>query len=143
VTAIFSPFRTQLEALVAEFGLPIDTLVILGNQSIREYCSQIGCPELETSNTRAAKCIKSVSGPMFLLWDHTDPVDAMVPICGRGFPREDIEKLDDPAVFAMHLLLHEIAHYLRLDLHQDLPTGEIERDCDAWAFEQLKRFRSA
>jgi DNA-binding transcriptional MerR regulator len=36
----------------------------------------------------------------------------------------------DPLTFARHLLLHEIARFLRRDLHGTMDLDGIERDCE-------------
>ena len=137
----FSPHRVQLEQVIAHFNLPRSSLEIV--DSIREYCAEIGAPHLESSDTRIAKCITSnACVPTFLLWDHADASDAMMPMIIRGFPDQEIRLLNDPAAFAMHQLLHEIAHFQRSDIHENLDHGDVERDCDQWAFEQLKSLPS-
>lgn len=45
--------------------------------------------------------------------------------------------LNDALTFLRHLLLHEIAHIKRRDMHSTLSDDEIERDCDEWAFQNL------
>ncbi|HVT72131.1 MAG TPA: hypothetical protein VHD61_03275 [Lacunisphaera sp.] len=62
----------------------------------------------------------------------------MMPLIMRNFPEEDVRLLGQPELFAKHQLLHEIAHFSRRDLHASMHHGQIERDCDQWAFDQLK-----
>ena len=51
---------------------------------------------------------------------------------------EKISQLDDPLIFVHHLLLHEIAHIKRREIHASMIDGDIERDCDEWAFLNLE-----
>ena len=137
----FSPHRAKLEQIISHLNLPRESLVIV--DSIRDYCAKIGHPHLESSDTRIAKCLTSSEGaPTFLLWDHADASDAMMALIVRKFSEEDIRLLNDPASFAAHQLLHEVAHFLRRDIHKKMHLGDIEQDCDRWAFEQLKSLTS-
>lgn len=133
----FSPFRKELAEIISRFSLPSDSLQIV--ESIQEYCIALGQPDLERSARRIAKCLISDAGsPVFLLWDHADASDGMMPLIMRNFPEEDVRLLGQPELFAKHQLLHEIAHFSRRDLHASMHHGQIERDCDQWAFDQLK-----
>jgi hypothetical protein len=136
---LVSQFKSELEREAARFGLAPDTIRIV--RSVKEYCASLGKSELEDSDSRAAICVWDARlKPLIVMRDQTTPLqqsNALVPLLVRGFPGEQIRRLNDPLTFARHLLLHEIAHFLRRQIHAKLNFDAIERDCDSWAFAQL------
>ena len=132
-----STFRSELEALVESHGLSRDSLRLV--PSIYQYCIALGVTPLDPKKDPIGRCLTSPDAPpLFLLREvisDSAHSDALVPLVVRKFPKEDIARLNDPLTFLRQLLLHEIAHYVRKDLHRG--DCDIEHDCDAWAFSNL------
>ena len=104
-SVIVSHHRASLIELLGKVGYCESNLQIV--QDIKEYCQSMGHPHLESSDQRVGKCLLAEGRiPMFVLRDEIIQSDYMVPLFARNFPREDIEKLDDPRAFVQHLLLH-------------------------------------
>jgi hypothetical protein len=135
-----SDYLNFLRADLLREGLSEDQLKIV--DSILDFCRSIGHPEWESSHDRIAKCLYLTSPPIILLRRNIDlrlHVEGLLPLIAREFPTADIALLNDPLIFTRHLLHHEIAHIVRRDLHLNMTTGDVERDCDEWAFERIKR----
>lgn len=132
-----STFRSDLEAVLEAQGLRRDSLRIV--PSVLEYCVELGVSPLDRSKDPIGRCLTSPDAPpLFLIRDEiTESAhsDALVPLVVRKFPAADVARLNDPLTFLKQLLLHEVAHFVRKDLHAG--ACDVERDCDIWAFSKL------
>jgi len=122
-------FRPQIQALLAELGPPGCQLKVV--QSVLEW---------GLANTRAtpsshcvAMAAESSDGVPLVVLQHRmtrDGVRSAISLMKYGgFPAE-AHRVEEPAAFLEHTVLHEIRHLL-----PDPPAGDAE--CDRWAFEHL------
>ena len=137
MTFFINDFRPRLDRIMTDLGLDPNCLKVV--ECIKVYCAEIGHSEYESSENRLAKCIHS-NPPLILLRNEITGnlhVDGIRPMALREFDNDLLSALDDPFVFSAQLLVHEIAHFIRRDLHLNMVTGDIELDCDRWAFDYL------
>ena len=123
----------EILELVRRSGLQADVKVVL---SIQDWCKENGVEE--DSPFRTGKTLKNLTTGrhLILLPDViTDEMASSVRFAMefRGFAGA-VEQLAEPITFLRHLVLHEIAH--------GLDDKRSERDCDRWAFKQLKALPS-
>jgi predicted nucleotidyltransferase len=110
--------------------------------SIKKYLEELeDCPFKESSESRAAKFVMYKWDPYLFIRDsftRDEYIDVLVVIAAKNFPSDDLELLNDPQNFLVHLLLHEIRHYKGLEIQELMDINEKERDSDSWAFTRLK-----
>ena len=128
-TSIYPAYYLRgISALLRRVGLP--TCEVLLVPSVQEWARSVG---LDGPHPHTAGMAATRDGlPIITLCDTiTEGIrDGIVPLMElRGFG-SDLNRIEDPAAFLEHLVLHEAAHLL-------LPDGATDSACDTWAFERL------
>jgi len=122
-------FRPQLKELIRKFGPPGCELIIV--DSVQEWAVGAGIREDDPFRAAMAATRRPDGIPTIVLLAYIT-ADIQGSVIGallyRGFG-DEADRLQDPAAFLEHLVLHEIAHLVLKD-----PS---ESDCDQWAFERL------
>ena len=121
--------RPQVDELVRRFGPPNCQILVV--DSVQGWARSVGL--IEEDPFRAGMAVtrrEDRVSTVVLLRRITGDIQRSVTgaLLYRGFEKE-VRRLQDPAAFLEHLVLHEIAHLI-------LP-GASETECDEWAFERL------
>ena len=123
-------YITTLQDIARRYHFPLKDIETVAN--INKWCGKWGIDE--PNPFRTGTCLRQTETGRFkiLFAEEITPemqqsvIDAMII---HGF-KDEVELLDDPFIFTVHLLLHEIAHAMNLTWLED--------QCDIWAFKELK-----
>lgn len=128
-------YLVRLRALAERYEFPLEEIEAVAD--IKQWCNERG---IEENNLwRVGKCLRnSESGKYRILLAAEITPEMQNSVLGameyRGFGYE-VSSLRAADKFLEHLLLHEIAHAKNNNWE--------ERECDSWAFNELKSIRSA
>src|SRR5207245_7145494 len=121
--------RPQLNELIRKFGRLVCERIMVC--SVQEWAAGAGIREDDPFRAAMAATRRPDGIPTIVLLAYiTADIQGSVigVLLSRGFG-DEADRLQDPAAFLEHLVLHEIAHLVLKD-----PS---ESDCDQWAFERL------
>ncbi|HMK56481.1 MAG TPA: hypothetical protein VK448_07590 [Dissulfurispiraceae bacterium] len=123
-------YLAQLRAVATRYDFPLEEIEAV--QDIMQWCNERGIEE--NNSWRVGKCLRNRTNGKYriLLAAEITPEiknSVLAAMEYRGFGNE-VSSLEASEKFLEHLLLHEIAHAK----HE---TWE-EKDCDKWAFNELK-----
>ncbi len=122
-------FRPKVLELIRTFGPTGCQLTIV--DSVQEWAKGAGIAEDNPFRAAMAATNRADGTPTIIL-RACITADIQGSVIGALLFRDfgkTVDRLNDPAVFLEHLVLHEIAH-----LVLESPS---ESDCDRWAFERL------
>lgn len=124
-------YSRDIQRLLQRYGLPPETVLFVAD--ITEWCREHAPEFANDIGDRVGKTLyrQPPNPPLILLREMITP-DMVSEVLGGLLARGFIEArnlYDDERSFAIHVILHEIAHVLDRD--------RSEEDCDQWVFQQL------
>jgi len=125
-------YLEKLTQIAQQHDFPLEEIESVS--SIQEWCKVRGIEE--NNPFRTGKCLRNrESGKYIILLAEEITGDMQSSVISamefRGYGPE-VEALENPFLFLVHLLLHEVAHAKN--------DKWSEKECDAWAFEELEKF---
>ena len=119
----------EFRALAVQFGVPLDIEAV---PDVQQWCIEHGIPE---DHPFLSGCVvQSAETGRFIVLLANPITSSMVGSAIGGMMARGLgpqaEALWEPAKFARHLVLHEIAHALN--------SARTERECDEWAFDHMQ-----
>ena len=122
-------YIAQLKEIARRYHFPLEDIETVS--SIKKWCRKWHVDEANPFRTGTCLHQSKIGKFKILLAEEITPemqeavFDELIE---RGFS-EETELLDDPFIFLVHLLLHEIA--------QAKNQTWLEKECDIWAFKEL------